>query len=225
MNVHSQIDGAWVIFGAMPATDRPSGRETDRRGHILAAAERAFVRQGFHAATMHDVAAEAEMSPGNLYRYFRSKEAIVGGLCARDLAALADDFGGLTRSDDIFGAIERMLRKQLVAEPRQRFQLVVEIWAEATRNPDVAAICLAFDAQVRGGLTAVINSAKRNGVAAPQIDTSFAVRAMFTIGIGLFKRRAHEADFNGEDELGLALGLISAVLRGAARPSEFGPSR
>jgi len=214
-----------VIFGAVRVTDSSSGRDTERRGHILAAAERAFVRQGFHAATMNDVAAEAQMSPGNLYRYFRSKEAIVGGLCARDLAALADDFGALTRSDDLFGAIERMLRKQLVAEPRQRFQLVVEIWAEATRNPDIAAIGLAFDAQVHGGLTAVIDGAKRNGVAAPQIDTAFAVRAMVTIGIGLFKRRAHEPDFDGETELALALGLISAVLRGAARPSAFGPTR
>ena len=214
-----------MIFGAMPVTDEPSGRDTGRRGHILAAAERAFVRQGFHAATMHDVAAEADMSPGNLYRYFRSKEAIVGGLCARDLAALADDFGALTRSDDIFGAIEHMLRKQLVAEPRERFQLIVEIWAEATRNPYIAAICLVFDGQVQGGLTSVIDSAKRSGAAAPQIDTTFAVQAIITIGIGLFKRRAHEADFDGENELALALGLISAVLCGAARPLEVGPKR
>ena len=164
------------------------------------------------------------MSPGNLYRYFRSKEAIVGGLCARDLAALADDFGALTRSDDIMEAIERMLRKQLVAEPRERFQLIVEIWAEATRNPHIAAICVTFDAHVQGGLTTVIDSAKRNGAAAPQIDTAFAVRAMTTIGIGLFKRRAHEADFDGENELALALGLISAVLCGAARPFEGGPN-
>jgi TetR/AcrR family transcriptional regulator, repressor for uid operon len=214
-----------VIFGAMRVTDGPSDRDSDRRGHILAAAERAFVRQGFHAATMHDVAAEAEMSPGNLYRYFRSKETIVGGLCARDLAALADDFGALTCSNDIFAAIERMLRKQLVAEPRERFQLIVEIWAEATRNPYIAAICVVFDAQVQGGLTSVIDSAKRNGAAAPEIDTAFAVRAIITIGIGLFKRRAHEADFDGENELALALALISAVLCGAARPLEVGPKR
>jgi TetR/AcrR family transcriptional regulator, repressor for uid operon len=214
-----------VIFGATRAIDGRSSRDPNRRGHILAAAERAFVRQGFHAATMHDVAAEAEMSPGNLYRYFRSKETIVGGLCARDLAAIGDDFGALTRSDDVFGGIERMLRKQLVAEPRERFQLIAEIWAEATRNPHIAAICATFDAHVQDGLTAVIDTAKRNGAAAPEIDTAFAVRAVITIGIGLFKRRAHEADFDGENELALALGLISAVLSGAARPLEFGPNR
>ena len=55
-----------------------------RRDHIAAAAERAFVRHGFHAATMQQVAEEAGMSAGNLYRYFPSKEALVEGICLLD---------------------------------------------------------------------------------------------------------------------------------------------
>jgi TetR/AcrR family transcriptional regulator, repressor for uid operon len=46
----------------------------DRRTRILDAAETCFVRSGFHRTTMQDVAAEAGMSAGNLYRYFPSKE-------------------------------------------------------------------------------------------------------------------------------------------------------
>ena len=42
----------------------------------LAAAQRCFVRSGFHGASMQDICAEAGMSPGNLYRYFPSKEAL-----------------------------------------------------------------------------------------------------------------------------------------------------
>ena len=80
----------------------------------------------------------------------------------------------LTRADDTLAAVERMLRKQLVDESRERFQLIVEIWAEATRNPHIAAICATFDAHVQGGLTAVIDGAKRNGLASPEIDTAFA---------------------------------------------------
>ena len=70
----------------MSLTSLPAGRRTadpERRERILEAAERAFVRHGFHAATMQHVADEAGMSAGNLYRYFPSKEAIVEGLCAR----------------------------------------------------------------------------------------------------------------------------------------------
>ena len=65
--------------------------EDERRAHIVAAAERAFVRYGFHAATMTQVADEAGMSAGNLYRYFPSKEAIVEGLVpGRSGAALGN---------------------------------------------------------------------------------------------------------------------------------------
>ena len=46
----------------------------DRRDEILAAAQRCFARSGFHGASMQDICAEAGMSPGNLYRYFPSKD-------------------------------------------------------------------------------------------------------------------------------------------------------
>ena len=44
---------------------------------ILDAAKKCFVRSGFQGASMHDICKEAEMSPGALYRYFPSKEAII----------------------------------------------------------------------------------------------------------------------------------------------------
>ena len=54
--------------------------QSDRRAEILAAAQRCFVRSGFHGASMQDICAEAGMSPGNLYRYFPSKEALIAGI-------------------------------------------------------------------------------------------------------------------------------------------------
>jgi TetR/AcrR family transcriptional regulator, repressor for uid operon len=193
-----------------------SGRlDSDRHFRILAAAERAFVLHGFHATTMQHVAAEAGMSPGNLYRYFRSKEAIVAGLCTRDQAELAADFAALGHAGDIFADMKLMLHKKLVAEPRQRLQLVIEIWAEATRNPAVAEICAAMDAGIRRGLAVLVDDAKQRGIAAPDLDTDFAVRTIITVGIGLFKRRAHEPDFDGEAEIALALAVVAASFRGS----------
>ena len=54
--------------------------QADRRAEILDAAERCFIRSGFHQASMQEICAEAKMSPGNLYRYFPSKEAIIAGI-------------------------------------------------------------------------------------------------------------------------------------------------
>ena len=49
---------------------KPPRPKSDRRSEILAAAQRCFVRSGFHGASMQDICNEAGMSPGNLYRYF-----------------------------------------------------------------------------------------------------------------------------------------------------------
>ncbi|MGA2124946.1 MAG: TetR/AcrR family transcriptional regulator [Xanthobacteraceae bacterium] len=198
--------------------DQSVGRDTQRRRTILAAAERAFVRHGFHASTMQDVAVEAGMSPGNLYRYFPSKDAIVAGLCECDQEELAGDFVDLAAARDVVGAIERMLNKRLVDEPRERLQLIVELWAESARNPIVASIQSKVDALVRERLLATVEAAKRSGAAVPGIDVDFAVRALMTIGAGLFKRRVLEPDFDGEVEVAVAVGLIRTVFRGLAQP-------
>lgn len=49
---------------------------------ILAAASRAFRRQGLHATGMRDIAAESQMHVGNLYYYFRNKQELLA-FCQR----------------------------------------------------------------------------------------------------------------------------------------------
>jgi AcrR family transcriptional regulator len=65
----------------MPATPTtPKGRRT--REHILEAARRVFARDGYVNARMLDVAAEAELSLGGIYRYFENKEDLFAALVA-----------------------------------------------------------------------------------------------------------------------------------------------
>ncbi|MBW0005545.1 MAG: TetR/AcrR family transcriptional regulator [Hyphomicrobiales bacterium] len=195
------------------------GGDADRRHRIIEAAERAFVRHGFHATTMQHVAAEAAMSPGNLYRYFRSKEAIVQALCARDQAERGRAFAAFAQAESVIGAMAEGLRMNLLGKPREKMQMILEIWAEAGRNPDIAALCGAIDADVHAGLIGLVEAAKRKGEAVGDLDADFSARVMITVVVGLFKRRAHEADFDGERELALALGIFVALFRGAVMPA------
>ena len=72
--------------------------QADRRDEILVAAQACFARAGFHQTSMQEICAEAGMSPGNLYRYFRSKEDIIAGIAeARSRGRRAAVRGGRAR--------------------------------------------------------------------------------------------------------------------------------
>src|SRR5262245_31262806 len=58
---------------------------------MLDAAARLFGTQRFHEARMDDIAAEAEVSKGTLYRYFKDKDELYLALldrCSRELVGL-----------------------------------------------------------------------------------------------------------------------------------------
>lgn len=192
--------------------------EADRQELIVAAAERAFVRHGFHAATMQQVADEAGMSAGNLYRYFPSKEALVEGLCAIDQRERSAAFAMLVGGGEILTTLAAMLRDQLLSKPREKAMMFVEITAEAGRNPRIAERTSAIDADVKRGLAALVEAAKAKGEAAASLDAQFAARVMFTLVGGLFKRRALEADFDRDAEAAMTLGVVKALFAGAIAP-------
>ncbi len=51
--------------------------------HIEEAALRVFTRQGFHGTSVREIAAEAGVSLGNLYNYYKTKEDIFKSLVTR----------------------------------------------------------------------------------------------------------------------------------------------
>ncbi len=64
--------------GSVPdGTERIRRRAESRRLEILRAAARVFRRQGYASTGMREIAAEAELSPGNLYHYFAGKHEIL----------------------------------------------------------------------------------------------------------------------------------------------------
>lgn len=189
-----------------------------RRNRILDAAERCFVRAGFHRTTMQDVAAEAGMSAGNLYRYFPSKESIVSGLAERDREEMSADFARISTAADFLTTFESIGRKHLVESPREKAVLAVEIWSEATRNPHVSGLCTALDGEVCGHMRQVFEKAQAAGLISPETDIDMAVRLMLTVADGLFKRRALDPAFDGEHELRVAMAMFSALFAGQIRP-------
>jgi len=71
----------------------PVERARRQRGHLrievlLAAAAQVFADKGYEAATMTEIAAQAESSIGSLYQFFPTKQSVAQGLIALQAGAL-----------------------------------------------------------------------------------------------------------------------------------------
>ncbi len=199
--------------------------DEDRRARIIAAAERAFVRHGFHATTMQHVADEAGMSAGNLYRYFASKEALVEGLCCADQVERSEIFSQMAVGGDIPAAIVATLQEHLLSRPPEKARMIIEIWTEAARNPRIAEITRSLDDDVRSGLERILEAAKAAGAVAATLDSRFAASVIFTLVAGLFKRIALESGFDARAEAAMAVGVLRALFAGAIVPATDLPVR
>lgn len=65
-------------------------RPANRRQDLLDAAARLFARQGFHAASMRDIARAVGMLPGSLYYHFASKDELLLAVYAEGVRRIAE---------------------------------------------------------------------------------------------------------------------------------------
>ena len=186
----------------------------DRRARILDAAERCFVRTGFHRATMQEIATEAGMSPGNLYRYFPSKDAMVEGLAGRDRADIARDFERFAEGEDFLAVFKELGRKHFAEEPRGKAIMCLEIWAEATRNPVFARLTSSFEQDVVERLADLLEAARVAGSVSPEIEPRAIATLISTLANGLFVRKAIVPAFDAASEVPRFLALICGLLEG-----------
>ncbi len=168
----------------------------DRKDRILDAAERCFVRTGFHRATMQDVAAECGMSPGNLYRYFASKDDIVSGLVERDRVRFMRDMEQLKSAADPRATFVAIGRHHLVEEPREKAILMMELWAEGARNPRIGAICGSMDRICKGILVEFVEHWRQLEGIKAGMPAEDVAELMQLLGDGIYRRRAGSADFD-----------------------------
>jgi AcrR family transcriptional regulator len=186
----------------------------DRRSEILEAARRCVARSGFHQTSMHDICTEAGMSPGNLYRYFPSKEAIIAAIAERDRAEVGAELGAAQFSDDFFATFEALARHHLVERGADDVGLCTEMVAESRRNPAIAKIMHGFDKEVRARLVAMLEAAAQRGAIRADVDFDAVVTMLIIMADGVWWRRAVGPNFNAEEVLPMFLELTQRMLMG-----------
>lgn len=146
-----------------------------RRHQILDAAWSCFAREGYHRATMQDIATEAGLSAGAIYRYFESKEAVLKAIVDRNTERftelLQDVRAELASPADALRAIGQAMFLQF-QDPLldTHIRLDVELRGEALRNEDLRE---AFRQQLvfwRTAMTDLLREAQRAGQLRPEVE-------------------------------------------------------
>jgi AcrR family transcriptional regulator len=110
------------------------GSEQTRRQQILDAALRVFAREGYHKASIRQIAREAGLkSPPLVYWYFKDKNELFE-------AALLQLAPLLEQIDDIAGSMDE--------PPRVVLARITEAYTEALRNPDFERLFQIFLSEV-----------------------------------------------------------------------------
>jgi len=106
-----------IVENVAPKGGRPpAGTDPRKRSQILEGAGRVFSTLGFDAASMSDVAREAQVSKATLYVYFQDKEHLFTAICAEtrdrniaELIALLNKTGPV--SDVLFAFATEVARR------------------------------------------------------------------------------------------------------------------
>ena len=187
--------------------------QRQRREHILEAAERCFARAGFHRTTMQDICKEAGVSPGALYIYFDSKEALIEGIAERDRTEFQRRFEAVAEAPDLMVALTDLCNQYFLDEPPHKRLMCIEIGLEATRSERVGEIYRGVDSLIHDSFESLFQRLADAGRIAPELDVPTLARVCMTIGDGLFWRRATDPAFDPTTVLPAVLAVIGDLLK------------
>ena len=133
---------------------RAKGRRARmQRERILASAKQCFIEHGFHAASMAKIAEAAGMSAGLVYRDVDNKSAIVRAIIEEQLEKIRGDIATLGADSDLAQHTLAHVDLWRAADPDTvNPALVLEMSAEATRDPTIAQAIGTSDRQTREAL-------------------------------------------------------------------------
>lgn len=200
------------------ATARPNPRR-----RVLDAAALCFTRNGFHATSMQEVCAAARMSPGALYRYFPSKDAIIMAIIEEERAARVALFDGLERAPSFVGGLMEMGRRLFAGElPFVCADLGPEIAVESARNPRLKEMFDAVEEEMNAAMRRALVLGQQRGEIATDLDLDHVLLLLQSLGDGLLARKALEPEGRLAASLpGIGL-LLTRML--APRPQAAAPA-
>jgi AcrR family transcriptional regulator len=158
-----------------------------RRRQVLDAAGQCFRNHGFHGCSMAQIAAQSGMSVGHIYRYFGGKDEIIEAIVQRKLDEVTSRFLELEQAPgNLYQAlIDEVEHGVATAADPEHAALMVEIRAEAGRNPETAMTVQAADLTLRERLARVFVRAGAPEWSDVDVEARVEMLALIFEGISL----------------------------------------
>lgn len=98
----------------MSIAERKEREKELRREQIIEAAKEVFYKKGFSASTIEEIASTAQLSPGTLYLYFKSKDDLYVSITLHISRAFLDKLEALYNRSDLNPFQKLQLLKEVV---------------------------------------------------------------------------------------------------------------
>lgn len=221
MNIHSFKFGFFgFLLSAVPMPRLTPAIQAAQRDRVLAAAVIVIARTGFDRATMAEIAAEAGMSVGNLYRYFTDKQALILAFAETERERTARLIARAASGGDIVSLFGEALGEMLAECTAERIAVDLEIIAEAARPGPLNEKIMEGEAATHAALTSLIEEARTQGRLPPSgAEPATAATLMMALYDGVFSRRCFAREFDSETVVRAAQAALRAVLIGQVRVS------
>lgn len=180
---------------------------------LITAAVSCFADKGFAATSVREIAAQAGVSLGALYTYFRSKDDLILSIITDEQKASLITFDEPYSSSHlqrIYDVIALCLDE--VGYPSSHNRMWVEIMAESSRNSRVRELFIASDIVMRGGLEKILNRGIDDGEFRPDLPVREISALLFSMLDGLMSRKAINSDFNLSRDMPGFLGHLGLLL-------------
>jgi AcrR family transcriptional regulator len=189
------------------------------RERLLRAARSVFARNGFHGASVEEIASEAGFSTGALYSNFTGKEDLFLVLMEREIDEYAREISDAVRtrasmSERATGGARQWMT--MIEREPDVLLLFMEFWAYGVRDADVRPKVAARFAQVRELLTKLIVDGMREFDLELDIPAEQLAVAIDALADGIARQKLADPDAVPDELMGRVLSLLFA---GATRPA------
>jgi TetR/AcrR family transcriptional repressor of uid operon len=161
----------------------------DRRTQILDAALVCFAKRGFHQASMHDISAEAGISVGLIYRYFENKDAVISAMADRHKKEIHEVLERAKQAPTLLESLEILFTAHCCEDaPQVVSAFVVDLYAEASRNPHVADLVRDVLQTAMDGVTDLIARSPEAENVAHGLTPDELAELIFAVSRGMLMR-------------------------------------